>query len=76
VATRETPKVQRFYTIPEVAEFLGVSPAIVYDLIAAGRIQTRDVGTGSKPRLRVAESDFAEYQESTKMSAPKTGRAA
>jgi excisionase family DNA binding protein len=76
MATKPAPAVEQFYTIPEVAKLLGIGRTTVYELIAAQKIAVRDVGSGSQTRLRIAESDLAAYQASTKVAGLKPGRAA
>lgn len=70
-------KAEKWFTIPELVELLGVSRATVYRLIAAGRLDVSDAGLGSRrTKSRIPESAVAKYQASTAMPAPKRGRAA
>lgn len=48
-------------TVPEAAEELRVSNDSVYRLIAAGLIQTVDVGTARRPRTRVTRAALEEF---------------
>ena len=63
-------------TIPEVAERLSVSRTSVYDLIAAGRLERVDIGTGKQPRVRIKESVLAEFIEKSTVKRVRQGRAA
>lgn len=47
----------------EVAELIGVHPATVYRLIAAGRLRTLQTGSGTKRRtgLKIPQSAVIEY---------------
>lgn len=49
-------------SIPEVAERLSCSPRHVYNLIAAGRLATVDIGMG-RVKTRVPEAELGRYEK-------------
>lgn len=50
----------RLFTIPDVADRLGVARSTVYDLIARGELRVVDLGHG-RAKSRVREDDLAQF---------------
>jgi excisionase family DNA binding protein len=75
--SKTTIKPERWLTIPEVAEQLGIARTSVYDLIAAGELgEPLDVGSAKRPRTRIGQSAVDAFIERRRRSLPKRRRAA
>lgn len=48
-------------TVREFGARIGVSRSSAYEIVAARRIDTTDVGTGRRPRLRISEDALKRY---------------
>jgi excisionase family DNA binding protein len=63
----------RLLKVPAAAERLDVSPATVYRLVHAGRLEPHFIGTGkSRPRVRIEESELDRFIQHSKDGAAKT----
>jgi excisionase family DNA binding protein len=60
-------------SVKAAAERLDASPMTVYRLVYAGRLVPHYIGLGSKPRVRIAESDLDAYIDSTRAGGPPAG---
>jgi len=57
----------KLLTVRDVAEILGVSTSLVYELIEARRITFHRVGRGNRGAIRIREEDLNEYLASCRV---------
>jgi excisionase family DNA binding protein len=48
-------------TVPEAAEFLRLSPSIVYEKVDAGELAAVRLGRGPKARIRITGDELGRY---------------
>jgi excisionase family DNA binding protein len=56
-----TPTDFRLLKVEEVADLIGVSRRTVYALIQAGFLETVNVGSAARPRLRVTPAEMDRF---------------
>lgn len=52
---------EQLLSVAQFAKRLHVSPATAYRIVAAGRIDWTDIGTGTRPRIRISERALRKY---------------
>jgi excisionase family DNA binding protein len=58
----------RYLSTAEGAEVIGITRLTMSRWCKDGRIPCSDIGTATKPRYRIAETDLHAYMESLKQS--------
>jgi excisionase family DNA binding protein len=61
-------------TVKQTAERLGISPGLVYALVAAGKLTHRRIGLG-RGKILFAEEDVASFLDAIKVGARETASA-
>ena len=54
----------RYLSVKEAAKALGVSVHTVYRAIDRRELRWSDIGTGARPRVRIAEADLRAWMDS------------
>lgn len=69
--TQQPPNPNPLLTVRQVAARLNVSTTAIYDLINAGSLPCYRIGAGEKrQRIRISETDIAEYLERQRSAVP------
>ncbi len=63
------PRTTQMLTIPETAERLSIHKQAVYRHIWSGALKATNVGTGTRPRLRVADHEAERFMKAREMKA-------
>jgi excisionase family DNA binding protein len=53
----------RFLSVNHIADKLDLSPKSVYRLVYGGHLKAVPVGTGKRPRIRIAESELEAFMK-------------
>lgn len=56
-----TTTLTRWLSVTDVAEVLGCSRGHVYDLIAAGRLTSIDIGAATRAKTRISETELQAF---------------
>jgi excisionase family DNA binding protein len=60
---------RRYMTVAEFADRLGVGKTTATRWVAAGEVEVINVGSRLRPRLRVSEATFEEFEKRRKVAA-------